>query len=74
MDHGHAGAEDYKQDIDYQLLSELNSLFCEEVVMVCPLYAMIADNILTQNNINSTTSFEEARNVYILLVETFAHL
>ena len=30
--YGHVGAEDYKQDIDDQLLSELDSLFCGDGV------------------------------------------
>lgn len=70
----HAGSEDYRQRVSDQLLSEVEHLFSEEVVMVCPLYQSIADIILAQHNVTCPETFEEACIMYFYLVETFSDI
>ena len=66
----HAGTTDYKHFIEEHSLSEVRDLYHEEATMVCPLYQSIADYILLQHNLHPPRSFEEAFNVYSLLINT----
>ena len=60
--------------VNDQLLSEVEHLFYEEVVMVCPLYQSIADIILAQYNLTYPANFEEACMSYFSLVEAFSNI
>ena len=66
-----SGVEDFKHPVSDELLSEVEDLFNEAVVMVCPLFQSIADIILTHYSIIPPTNFEDACITYFLLVDTF---
>ena len=64
-----SGAEDYKHNVDDQLLCEVEDLYQEEVVMVSPEYKILADTILAHYCLRPPDNIEEAFYIYSVLTE-----
>ena len=63
------GVEDFKHHVTNHTLCQIESLFHEEPLFVCPLFQSTADTILTALGKRTPTNFNEAFEVYFILKE-----
>lgn len=66
----YTGTQDFKCQVNYQTLCELENEYCAEPHIVCSEFRRLAEAILDENNLNSPVTFLQALEVYFLLTHS----